>query len=104
MDAINTGVMSIDKAIGSIGNPEVIQMIEKLSHFGLAVAVPHMHPQKGGFQPLPKDIVAVEEKLHVSFKNRLDIDEDSTIPVMWTWDNKSKSPVVSGGCGLECRV
>ena len=104
MITTNTGTKFVEEAIAAMNNPEVQQIVEKLSHYGLAVAVPHMHSDKGEFLPLPEDTVSIEENLNVSFKNRSDIDENSTVPVMWTWDYESKSPVVSGKCGLECIV
>lgn len=97
-------VNAITKSIESVSNPEVVAMIEKLSEFGLAVSVPHMHDESGGFEELPCGMVSVEENLKVTFKNQSKIDDDQILPVMWRWNKKEEKVEVAAGCGLECRL
>lgn len=104
MITTNTGTKSVDEAIASVNNPEVQAMMEKLSHFGLAVSIPHMHSSEGEFLPLPDNTLALEEDLRVTFKKRSDLVEKSIVPVQWRWDGDLDSAVVSAGCGLECIV
>ena len=46
MIASNTGTKSVDEAIASMNNPEVHHIVDKLSHFRLAVAVTHIHSDR----------------------------------------------------------
>jgi len=104
MITTNTGTKSVDEAIAAMNNPDVQAMIKKLSKFGLAVSIPHMHLADGEFLPLPDNTLALEEDLRVTFKKRSDLDEKSIVPVQWRWDGDLDSAVVSAGCGLECEV
>jgi len=95
-------VVAIRKSIESINNPEVLQMIEKLSNYGLSVAVPHMHDSKGSFEELPRGMISLEENLSVSFKDVSEVDSENTVPVMWRWNEEGKEAEVVARCGLEC--
>lgn len=94
----------IENSVNAINNFEVQEMIKKLSEYGLAVAVPHMHGEDGSFLPLPDEIVSFEDNLKVSFVRKEDLNSESIVPVMWRWDKKLHSISVTAGCGLECRV
>lgn len=94
----------VKNAIKAINNSEVQEMIKKLSEYGLAVAVPHMHGINGDFLPLPDDIVSFEDNLEISFVQKDDLNSESTIPVMWRWNEKLKLISVTARCGLECKL
>lgn len=94
----------IRAAMDAANSPEVQEMIKKLAEYGLAVAVPHMHGQDGGFLPLPADVISLENGLKVEFVSQEEVDWESVLPVMWRWDEKAGSVVVAAGCGLECIV
>ena len=92
----------IKAAMDAIHNPEVQEMAKKLAKYGLAVAVPHLHDERGAFLPLPKDIVAFEAGLKVSFLSR---DSDSVkngIPVMWRYDEELKTVSLCASCSGQC--
>lgn len=95
---------SIEDAIAAIQDPDVQDMIKRLSDYGLAVTVPHMHGENGGLLPLPSGTVSVEQNLRVSFTDEDVLDRDGIVPVMWRWNEKTSTISVAGGCGLECRV
>ena len=100
----NGNLEFMNDAINAINYHDVRAMIKRLSKFGLAVSIPHMHLADGGFLQLPDNTLALEQDLRVTFKKRSDLDEMSIVPVQWRWDDDLDSAVVSAGCGLECRV
>ena len=68
--------------------PEVQQMLRELSKYNLGIAMPHMHSEETGeFQPLPPDVVQVEDGLEVSFRpaGQVHNELDRYIPVAWAW-------------------
>jgi len=75
----------IDKAQDAVKHPEVMQMIQKLSEYGLGVFMPHVHTEKG-FEPMPKEIVQLESDLMVEFLSRYDPKVQGATPVGWIWD------------------
>lgn len=91
-------------AINAISNPEVHEMIRRLSAHGLAVAVPHMHGENGEMLPLPKDKISLERNLQVSFVDETGVDGEASVPVMWRWDKEQNRVAVAAKCGLECIV
>jgi len=43
----------IQRALDSVMRPEVQDLIRRVSEYGLAVALPHMHGEGGDLRPLP---------------------------------------------------
>lgn len=78
-------------AAQAIEKPEVQEMIKKLAEYGLGVFMPHMHDEQGRFAPLPRDVVAVESGLVVSFHSKEDPVAQQARPVGWVWDNETKT-------------
>jgi hypothetical protein len=62
----------VEKLTSSIQEPEVQEMLKRLSNYGLGVFMPHMHAESGAFVELPRGMVQVEDNLRVSFKPRSD--------------------------------
>lgn len=89
----------VEDAQRSIEEPEVQEMIRKLSKFGLGVFMPHMHPPEGGFAPLPPGTVQLEGNLKVSFVDERSTDLDSAVPVGWAWDGSQAKAVANCYCG-----
>ena len=72
----------------AINNPEVQDLIKKLSAYNLSVFLPHMHDDAGEFYPMPENVVQVEHELKISFHTKEEIASSpvSMIPIGWTWD------------------
>ena len=87
----------IQRGLDAINLPEVQELVRRVSGYGLAVALPHAHGEKGNFLPLPKDQVAYEANLHMSFLQNDNPKLKSAIPVMWRWNDGAKAV---GQCAL----
>jgi hypothetical protein len=88
----------IQAALDNVELPEVQELIRKVSTYGLAVALPHMHDENGGFTPLPKDQIAFESRLNMSFPKRTDPLLAGSIPVMWRWDGELHTAATCATC------
>lgn len=80
----------IKQGLDAINLPEVQELVRRLSDYGLAVALPHTHGDKGNFLPLPKDQVAYESNLLMSFLRNDNPVLEFAIPVMWRWNDGTK--------------
>jgi len=82
--------------------PEVQEMLRRLSEYNLGIFMPHMHEeQTGQFQPLPDDLIQVEDGLKVSFRTEAEIGgADHYIPIGWVWRQNASMP--SANCVLRC--
>ena len=72
----------------AINLPEIQEMLRRLSEYNLGICMPHMHDEQTGvFQPLPKELVQVEDGLEVSFRSAEEIrnQRNRYIPVAWSW-------------------
>jgi len=88
--------------IKAVDTPDVQQMIKALAKYNLGVYLPHIHPETGGFNVLPMDMVAVETDNVVSFVKRSEVAQISNaIPVAWSWDEEKS--VVSARCTCHHR-
>lgn len=65
--------------------PEIQKIAERLAHFGLGIALPHMHTAAEDFADLPPDMVQVEQAGVVSFIQRTEAYSLGLIPVGWRW-------------------
>lgn len=81
-----------------LSQPEVQDLVKKLSEYGLAVAVPHMHGENGKLVPLPPDRVAFEDGLRVSFPRRDDSILKEAEPVMWGWNRTEQKVMALAHC------
>lgn len=89
----------IEKAQQAIAQPEVQEMLKKLSEYGLGVFMPHMHDSEtGNFVPLPTEMVSVERDLQVSFHHISDPEVASSRPVGWVWSNAIQTAIVCTVC------
>ena len=86
----------IENAHRAIQVPEVQEMVKRLSDYGLGVFMPHLHPDEGGFKPLPRDMVQLERDLTVSFVNDNNPKLADAVPVGWVWD--AEKVRVSASC------
>src|ERR1700680_1243774 len=82
----------------SIREPEVQEMLKRLSTYGLGVFVPHMHTETGEFVRLPPDMVQFEDDLKVSFKLRSEVSGGA---VGWVWNNETMAGAVCRGCSPQ---
>jgi hypothetical protein len=82
--------------------PEVQEMLRRLSEYNLGIFMPHMHDEKTGqFQPLPDELVQVEDGLKVSFRSEADIGgADRYVPIGWVWRQGATEP--SARCVMRC--
>lgn len=92
----------VQKAMNAINEPEVQDILKRLSKYGLAVSVPHMHGDKGNFLPLPNDRVSFEEGLQVSFRDADDASVRSGITVGWRWNDEIKAVALCESCAGAC--
>lgn len=72
------------QALSEEDRREVEAMAKALSRYGLAITVPHMHEREGRAVPLPRDLVAYEKDLRVSFVTRENLPVTAT-PMTWRW-------------------
>lgn len=89
----------VEKAQSAIQEPEVQEMIKRLSQYGLGVFMPHIHPDAGGFAPLPEGVVQLEGDLKVSFVKATDSVLEEAVPVGWVWDNDKAIAAARCHCG-----
>lgn len=93
----------IEKAHKAIANPEVQELIKKLSVHGLGVFMPHMHDLKtGDYAPLTKGMVAVEKDLQVSFHLSSSKEVAESRAVGWIWDEEMHSAMACTVCYEYC--
>ncbi|WP_309605040.1 hypothetical protein [Phenylobacterium sp.] len=79
---------SMQTAQAAICLPEVQDMLQRLSEYGLGVFMPHMHDATTGrFQPLGDKLMQVESGLAVSFQPVEEIANQAGryLPVGWCW-------------------
>ena len=88
----------VRRAADALNRPEVQDLVKKLSDYGLAVAVPHMHGENGKLVPLPMDRVAYEDDLRVTFPHRNDSILEAAEPVMWGWDQTTQTVTPLAHC------
>ncbi len=71
----------------SIHLPEVQEMLKRLSKYNLGICMPHMHDEEtGAFEPLPDDVVQVEDAMEVTFRPRKPARADErSLAVGWVW-------------------
>ncbi|MFZ1492653.1 MAG: hypothetical protein WAU60_04480 [Candidatus Competibacter denitrificans] len=98
MSAISETPEMILKAQQAINTEEVQQILRRLADFGLGIFMPHLHPEEGGFAPLPSDVVAVERNLKVLFVKENDIKDGECVPVGWRWDNERQAVAFCQQC------
>ena len=82
----------------ALRNPEVQEMLRRLSEYNLGIFMPHMHDEKtGAFQSLPDEVTQVESGLEVSFRLTQDIAKrtDRFLPVGWFWRAGAATPVAA---------
>ena len=91
----------VQRSMDAIATPEVQNLIKRLSEYGLAVAVPHMHADQGAFLPLPDDRMALESALRTSFPRKGSSALQSAIPVMWRWNGKAEAVAACAGCDIS---
>ena len=89
----------VERAQRAIDEPEVQEMMRRLSKYGLGIFMPHIHPTDGGFAPLPDGIVQLEGDLKVSFVPEGSKELESAIPVGWAWDVDHAKAVANCFCG-----
>ncbi len=89
----------IQRALDSVMLPEVQDLIRRVSEYGLAVALPHMHGESGDFQPLPTAKLIRESMLRISFLDRDTPTLESAVPTMWRWDQEREGVRVCADCG-----
>ncbi|MBW8850213.1 MAG: hypothetical protein JF600_05490 [Xanthomonadales bacterium] len=88
----------VQRASKAIEEPEVQEMLKRLSNYGLGIFLPHMHLPEGGFSPLPAGTVSLEKDLQVSFVDESDPEIVDAAPVGWRWDESAKAVVVCVQC------
>lgn len=90
------------KAQEAIYLPEVQEILRKLSNYNLGIFMPHMHDeQTGEFQPLPLEIVQVEDGLKVSFRPETEVEDGNRyFPTGWFW--RKDAAVPSAMCVTRC--
>lgn len=88
----------IENASRAVATAEVQEMIRRLADYGLGVFMPHLHPEEGGFRPLPRDVVQLERELQISFVSDTDPILKDSMPIGWVWD-KEKARVA---CTCYC--
>ena len=79
---------SMQTAQAAICRPDVQDMLQRLSEYGLGIFMPHMHDAiTGRFQPLSDGIMQVESGLEVSFQPFEQVANQAGryLPVGWCW-------------------
>ena len=76
----------VEDAQKALEEPEVLEMLERLSAYGLGIYLPHMHTETEDFVPLPRGVVQMEKNLVVSF---CDESEAHGSAVGWVWDGNA---------------
>ena len=106
MTATNASQLSIETILpksmlaaqAAICLPEVQEMLQRLSAYGLGVFMPHMHDAiTGRFQPLGDELMQVETDLEVSFRPIDEVEKQAGryLPVGWCWRAGAASPVAA---------
>ncbi|KAB8318307.1 hypothetical protein SD81_016850 [Tolypothrix campylonemoides VB511288] len=85
-------------AQSAISNPDVQEMVKKLSEYGLGICMPHMHDSTGNFAPLPPGIVSFESDLQVSFHKACEVSDSPA--VAWRWDDDKQTVVPCSKCDV----
>ena len=84
----NALLKSMQSAQAAICLPEVQDMLQRLSEYGLGIFMPHMHEEiTGQFQPLSEGLIQVESGLKVSFASSEEVANQAGryFPVRWYW-------------------
>jgi len=91
----------LQKAQLAMYEPEVQEMLKKLSEYNLGICMPHKHNEAdGSFMVLPADEVQVEDDLNVSFSKREDLPKKKMVEVGWFW--KEGAATISSMCTTTC--
>ena len=83
--------------------PEVQEMLRRLSEYNLGICMPHMHDDDtGAFQPLPAELVQVEDGLEVTFQPMEEVmaNADHFVQVAWAWREGATSALAM--CRSAC--
>jgi hypothetical protein len=88
----------IGNAHRAIQEPDVQDMLRRLSAYGLGIFMPHMHTETEDSAPLPRGMVQVESNLQVSFRPAAEAAGDA---VGWIWDEQTKVATVCQVCQPE---
>mgnify|MGYP006865168162 CR=1 FL=1 len=87
------------KAHRAMEEPEVQEMLQKLSAYGLGIFMPHQHDeQTGDYRPLPSGKVAVERNLQVTFEDASSGVMETCSAVGWQWDGDVKAAAACVYC------
>lgn len=89
----------VEQAQRAIEAPEVQEMLRRLATYGLGVFMPHLHPEEGGFLPLPEHLVQLEGDRQVTFVRDDDPRLGQAVAVGWVWDGAGARTKVSCYCG-----
>jgi hypothetical protein len=94
---LDTLPQELKTAQEAVSLPEVQEMLRKLAEYNLGIFMPHMHDQHTGeFQPLPPELVQVEEGLKVTFRAAVEVEDGNRyFPVAWFWHQGTGEP-----CGM----
>jgi hypothetical protein len=88
----------LERAHKALQEPEVLEMLERLSHYGLGIYMPHMHTATEDFVPLPSEVLQVERNCQVSFEPRSEVSEGNITAVGWVWDNQASVAAICAVC------
>lgn len=103
-EKLDTLPQELKTAQEAIYLPEVQEMLRKLAEYNLGIFMPHMHDDKNGeFQPLPEELVQVEEGLKVTFREAGEVEDGNRyFPVGWFFRNGIGGPC--GHCVIRCET
>lgn len=88
----------IRAAQAAIHDPQVQDMLRRLSQYDLGICLPHMHDTlTGDFAPLPTGVMQLESGLKVSFASSGDVATraETFMPVGWAWRDGRSVPVAA---------
>ncbi len=95
-------------ALRAVETEEVQNIIRALAKYNLGVFMPHSH-KKGdgktgnGFEPLPPDMMSVEDDLITSFIPRHEmVASGHGVPTGWRWIDSEAVVCVASGCFYNC--
>ncbi len=88
----------LQTAQAAIKNPDVQEMLRKLSEYKLGIFMPHMHEQATGeFMALPDGVMQIESGSEVTFQSSQEIARQTSrfLPVGWIWQAGASQPVAA---------
>ena len=84
---------SLSTAQAAIRLPELQDMLQRLSEYGLGIFMPHVHDEvTGEFRSLPDHLMQVESGLATSFQPIEEIATERFLPVGWFWRAGGRAP------------